>query len=179
MSEQPDPNASPATLENWELRIVALDQRLRPIASRQVDITRPGWAERLVAGTPPLDESGVREQAQQLLAELIAAYAGYGEETRSVIRRLFAQSRSFAWAASLSTPWTTADGFRQHLILFSIQDQGQDSRDALLMLQCLCGEAATAGVDTGMVLRQVAAMSSGANRYRMGSTRDMLMKHCS
>jgi hypothetical protein len=65
---------------------------------------------------------------------------------------------------------------RQHLILFSMKDQGRDSRDALLTLQEIVREADTAGVDKAAALREVAAMSSSTNRYGMGSTRDMLLK---
>lgn len=155
-----------------------LDERLRPIAQRPVDVMRPGWEKRLLAGLPPLDEAGVRNETEQLLAELGATYAQGPEEACAAIRRFFMEYRSFEWAATLSMPWTSADGLRQHLILFSMRDQGQDSRDALLWLQQVCREAAAAGVDTAPVLREVAAMSNSANRFGMGSTRDMLLKLC-
>ena len=35
------------SLDHFELRIMELEQRLRPIADRPVDITKPGWVERL------------------------------------------------------------------------------------------------------------------------------------
>src|ERR1700758_12886 len=171
MNQQRNSNPDAGTLEDWESRIMDFEERLRPIARRPVDITRPDWLDRLQAGVPPLDEAGVREHAEQLLGELISAYAKGGEETRSAIRRMFAEYRSFAWAAALSTPRTSVEGLRQHLILFSMRDQGRDSRDALLTVQEIVREADTAGA-----LREVAAMSSSTNRYGMGSTRDMLLK---
>ena len=166
-----------SSLEELELRIIQLDERLRPIAQRPIDVTRPGWVERLGAGVPALDEAGVRNESEGLLAELSAAYVLGTEEARAAIRRFFAEYRSFGWAAALSTPGTNAEGLRQHLILFSMQDQGQDSRDALLALQKICREAAAAGVDTGPALREIAANSNGVNKYGMGSTRDMLLRH--
>jgi hypothetical protein len=165
-------------LENWELQMMELEERLRPIAQRPIDVTRPGWVERLQAGAPPLDETGVRNSTEQLLEEMVDTYAQGTEETRAAIRRLFTEYRSFAWAAALSTPRTSVAALRQHLILFSMQDQGRDSRDALLMLQEICHEAVAAGVDTAPVLREVAELSSSANKYGMGSTRDMLLKYC-
>src|SRR5215470_1777386 len=179
MKQQPNSNLNADALEDWESRIMDFEERLRPIARRPVDITRPGWLDRLRAGVPPLDQSGVREHAEQLLGELISAYAKGGEETRSAIRRMFAEYRSFAWAAALSTPRTSVEGLRQHLILFSIKDQGRDSRDALLTLQEIVREADTARVDKAATLRAVAAMSSSTNRHGMGSTRDMLLKFAS
>ena len=122
-------------LEDWEFRMMELEEKLQPIAKRPVDITRPDWLERLQAGVQPLDEAGVRDAAERLLAELIGAYAQGTDHTRAAIRRLFREYRSLAWAATLSVPRTTIDGLRQHLILFSITDQGRDSRDALLTLQ--------------------------------------------
>jgi hypothetical protein len=135
--------------------------------------------DRLRAAKPPLNEAGVREQAEGLVSNLISAYAQGSDETRSAIRRMFAEYDSFAWAATLSTPWTSAAGFRQHLILFSMKDQEKDCRDALLALQGLVRDASAAGVDTADALREVAAMSSRTNRYGMGSTHDMLVKQYS
>jgi hypothetical protein len=78
---------------------------------------------------------------------MIPAYAKGGDETRSAIRRMFAEYGSFTRAAALSTQPTNVEGLRQHLILFSMKDQGRDSRDALLTLQEIVREADTAGVD--------------------------------
>src|SRR5262245_39359327 len=123
--QQPNSNADAGGLEDWEWRIMDLEERLRPIARRPVDITRPDWLDRLRAGVPPLDEAGVREHAEQLLGELIPAYAKGGEETRSAILRMFAEYGSFAWAAALSARPTSGEELRQHLILFSMKDQGR------------------------------------------------------
>jgi hypothetical protein len=171
-----DSNAS--RLEGWELRMMELDQRMRPIAQRPVDIMSPGWIERSHSRGPALDEAGARQEAETLLAELSAAYTQGPEETRAGIRRLFAECRSFAWACLWSRQAAGVDGLRQRLILFSMQDQGQDSRDALLELQGICREATAAGVDVAPMLHEVAAWSSTANRYGMGSTRDLLLSQC-
>lgn len=152
-----------------------LDGRLRSIARRPVDTNQPDWLERLQANKQPLDEAGVREETEGLLRDLISIYAQASGETRSTIRRLFVEYDSFAWAAALSTPWTTAAGFREHLILFSMKDQEKDCRDALLLLRSYVQDAAAAGVKTEETLREVAAMSSRVNRYGMGSTFEMLM----
>ena len=165
-------------LEDWEFRMMELEETLHPIAKRLVDFTRPGWFERLQTGAPPLDEAGVRDAAEKLLAEMIAAYAQGTDQMRAAIRRLFQDYPSLSWAATLSVPWTTIEGLRQHLILFSMNDQGRDSRDALLTLQQICQDARNAGLEIAPVLREIAAMSSDANKYGMGSTSQMLLRHC-
>ena len=167
-----------SALDDFELQMMELEERLRPIAQRPVDITHPGWLERLQTGRPPLDEAGVRDAAERLLSALIVAYAQGGEETREAVRRLFTEYRSFAWAAALPDPPTSPVGLRRHLIVFSMKDQARDSRDALLTLQEICRAAAAAGVDLEPALRDVAAMSSRVDRYGMGSTSDMLLKQC-
>jgi hypothetical protein len=163
-------------LEDLELRMMELEEKLRPVAKRPVDITRPDWFERLQAGGSPLDEAGVRDTTERLLGEILAAYAQGTAQTRTVIRRLFHEYQSFSWAATLSVPRATLDGLRQHLILFSINDQGRDGRDALLTLQEICQDARNAGLEIAPVLREVAAMSSDENKYGMGSTSQMLLR---
>ena len=153
-----------------------LEECLRPIAKRPVDITKPGWNVRLMQSPHPLDEAGVRSQAEALLEELIAFYRTRGEDEREAIRRLFVEYSAFAWAANFSFGPTSEENLRRHLLLFSIKDQGRDSRDALLCLQDLCREARKAGVSLAQLLREVAELSSGANKYGMGSTREMLIR---
>lgn len=174
MKSEPQFPATRASLERWELQIMDLEERLRPIARRPVDTAQPDWLDRLRANPHPLDEAGVRQQTEALLGNLISIYSQGGDETRSAIRRMFVEYDSFAWAAALSTPWTTDAGFREHLILFSMKDQEKDCRDALLLLQSYVQDAAAAGVNTGEALREVAAMSSRIDRYGMGSTCKML-----
>ena len=70
-------------LEDWEFRMMELEEKLQPIAKRPVDITRPDWLERLQAGVQPLDEAGVRDAAERLLVELIGAYAQGTAHTRA------------------------------------------------------------------------------------------------
>lgn len=65
MNQQPNSNPDVGALEDWESRIMDFEERLRPIARRPVDITRPGWLDRLRAGVPPLDEAGVESAAAQ------------------------------------------------------------------------------------------------------------------
>ena len=58
--------SNPHELLPW---IAALDERLRPIAKRPVDINQPGWQQRLAERPHPLDEAGVRQEAASVLDE--------------------------------------------------------------------------------------------------------------
>lgn len=156
--------------------MAALDRHLRPIANRPVDITKPGWANRLIQGPHPLDEAAVRSQVESLLADLITLYCAADSKVREELRELFQKYKAFAWAATLPCEATTEENFRRYLVLFSMQDQGTDSRDALLLLQHLCRTASAAGVNTTPLLNKVAELSSDRDKYGMGSTRDMLLR---
>jgi len=165
-------------MEDLELRIMDLEQRLAPIANRPVDITRPGWTEELQQSRHPFDRAGIRAEAESLLEELIRRYRNGTDADRQAIRKLFVEYKALAWAASLPFAPTNEVHARQHLLLFSMKDQGQDSRDALLSLQDLCRTAQQAGVDLAPLLVEVAQLSSDENRFGMGSTRQMLWRAC-
>lgn len=123
----------------------------------------------------PLDEAGVRAQAEQFLFELIEYYPIADDGIRQSIRKLFEDHQSFSWAATLSYQPVTDKSFRDHLILFSIKDHEQDTRDAIVLLYELCEKARSAGVNIGPTLQEVAELSSDVNKYGMGSTRSLLL----
>lgn len=163
-------------LTELEFRMLRLDERLRAIARRPVDITSPNWVADLRQRPHPLDEAGVRGEAETLLADLVQVYEQSEEGVRGMIRKWFADYGAFAWAAAIPGAPTTEANFRRHLILFSMNNLGADTRDAILVLQDLCRQARAAGVDVVPVLRAVAEMSGVEDRFGMGSARLLLLK---
>ena len=112
-------------------RIERLEKKLRPIADKPVAFG-PDLLERIEALPKPLDEAGVRTEAEQALADAVDAYLVGDAGEREQIRELFRKNRAFAWATRLPFPPDSADRFRRHLAHFSILDQYPDYRDALL-----------------------------------------------
>ncbi|MGY1495384.1 hypothetical protein ACW4TU_01850 [Streptomyces sp. QTS52] len=164
----------PTGIEEIEERVALVDEAVRPIAEHPVDITDPDWAERMRQGPAPLDEAGVRVEAEAALRALIALYAQGDEALRASVRALFSRYTSFRWATHLPVE-PTPEGFRRRLLHMSAVDQGSDTRDELLSLRDLCADARTAGIDLGPVLREVAELSSPEDKYGMGSMRDILL----
>ena len=162
-------------IARWNENLEVLEACLRPIAQRPVDITDSDWTSKLTGARHPLDQAGVRGDAEALLAEVIDSYSRCEENERQAIRQLFDRYRSFSWAAALPFPPMTAARFRSHLILFSITDQRLDTRDAILNLKDICNVARSHGVETAPILNEVAGISSDANKYGMGSTRGLLL----
>ena len=155
-------------------RLASLDAALRPIANRPVDITQPGWAERRIE---PVDEAGVREPCDALLADLLSLYASGSDDERVQLRTLYGRHAAFAWAVSVPEPPSSEAGLRRHLLLLSLKDQGQDARDEILQLDWLCSEGRRVGASHA-ILCEVAALSSDVDKYRMGSMRQWLLKRC-
>ena len=148
-----------------------LEAALRPIANRKValaDIGKPRPFR-------PLEEAGVRDEALALLAGLLELYASADEATRAEARALVGRHRAFCWATNPQVPPTTREGLREHLPHVSLLDQGADARDEILRIGHLCASARAAGLDPSPLLREVAALSSDEDRFRMGSTRRFLL----
>ena len=160
-------------LSTWKEQIARLDAALRPIAQHPMGCL--GLLFKPRRWTHPLDVAGVRARAEGFLSEIIDYYPTADAETRKAIRTLFEEHPGFTWAATLPYHPVTDESFRAHLILFSIKDHEQDTRDAIVLLHELCEKASSAGVKTGPILEEIAELSSDVNKYGMGSTRSLLL----
>jgi hypothetical protein len=123
------------TFLSWQAAASRLDARVRPIATRSVDISDPAWVDEARRQVNPLDEAGVRDDAARLISGIFDAYPRVTADERDRIRGLFAAHRSLAWAAGFLLPFSAdAVTLRPQLLLFSILDQGSDSRDAIALV---------------------------------------------
>lgn len=160
-------------------RIVAkFVEQLKPVATRSFDFNDPEWITKLYKTPDPLDETGTRSEMETLLIEVTNHYANCDSETRRVIRSIFQKYDSVAWVATFSKTPTTSEGIRRQLLLFSILDQGKDTRDAILWLQDISTRAKSAGIQIKPILEEVAGFSSEMNKYGMGSTKSLLLNAC-
>lgn len=162
-------------LAAWQAAAERIDAALQPIATRPVTLTELTSLGERYRDLNPLDEAGVRADAAALLTEILDAYPHLKCAERIELRALFDRHRALGWAAGFLLPASSdAAAVKQQLLLFSLLDQGTDSRDALLWLQAFCGQP---GVDCHQLpelLREVAALSSAIDRHHMGSTASML-----
>lgn len=162
-------------LTEAETEMARLDTLYRPIAASPVDLDKLDTLGETVEHE--LARLNVNDQAEAVLRGIIDLYATGDEPVRTAIRRLFDKYTGFRWAAHLPRDWSTATGFRDHLIHLSARDQGADTRDEILGLQDLCEQARQAGIDIDPILDDVAAMSSTEDRYGMGSMRDVITRY--
>ena len=82
----------------WRQEIGRLEAAPRPIANRPVNLSDPNWLTNLGLSNP-LDEAGVRHEAEILLVEILEYYAAATDAERIAIRKLYEEHPSFAWAA--------------------------------------------------------------------------------
>nr|QEO74055.1 hypothetical protein [uncultured bacterium] len=152
--------------------IALIDGIIEPVVtSRPLDITGPDWLE---PPPDPLAKAGIGAEAEQALRAIIEVYESGDEATREAVRGVFERYRYFRWAVHIE-PEPTVDGFRFWLLHFSAIDQGDDARDELLNLGEIRRRAEQAGVDLRPLLLEVAELSSDADKYGMGSTRQFLL----
>src|SRR5689334_10907915 len=161
-------NVGPAG--EYETRFKFLEEKLRPIAKRK-KIDKAALARR----QHPLDEAGVRPQAESLLADVADAYVRGSEGEREAIRDLFQKHSSVSWAIRPPLAPTSEGGFRSWLLMISMVDQGRDTRDAILLVSKTTRSAADAGVNIGSIIEEIAGISSDEDRYGMGSMRSILL----
>jgi hypothetical protein len=119
----------------------------------------------------PLDEAGVRPEAESLLMSLLNAYASGSPKGRADIRELFRKNSAFRWAATIPQSAATAEGFRLRLLRLSILTGIEDPRDLSLNLQSIMDTAEAAGVAMKPILAEVAALSESPLREVLSGRR--------
>jgi hypothetical protein len=155
--------------------VAVIDELLREIAKRKVDVSDPDWTAK-IRRAPPVEEAGVAPEAAAALEGLLDAYETGGAEAREEVRDIFRAHPSFRWAAGLPRQWESVAEFRRRLVHVSAMDQGADPRDELMTIWWLCNEARERGIDVASVLREVADLSSDADLYGFGSMRTLIMR---
>ncbi|MGW1507502.1 hypothetical protein ACWCQW_55875 [Streptomyces mirabilis] len=162
-------------LAELEESVAVIDACIEPIATRPVDLTDADWMRKMQEGPRPLDEAGIRPEAEAALHDVLSLYEEGDEDVRAALRALLERCHSFGWATTLPFE-PTPQGFRQRLVKMSVEDQGRDTRDMMVDLNGLCGQARDAGVDIRPLLLDVAELSSEVDKYGMGSTREILLR---
>lgn len=154
--------------------IARLDRQLRPIANRTIDVNDPAWNVKLAMAPHPLNEAGIRPEAELTLVAAVELYAALDSDKRQEMREVFRHNSAFAWAATLPFDADTAEHTFAHLVHFSIIDQGSDARDAVLWLADLLATVSVPARQLHELRQRAAALSSDIDRYGFGSTKQLL-----
>ena len=109
------------------------------------------------------------------LASWIEKYREGSDVDRAEIRARFAKDRDL-WREAPFPP-KTAEDFRDQVTVFVIDDQGPDTRDAILAIDALCAEGRRRGFDVDAILREHLPLASTADKYGWGTTRALLERN--
>jgi hypothetical protein len=157
----------------WTKQLARLEKAISPIANRPLKLDELGS---LSKRPTPMDEAGVRVEAQSLLVEILRALEVGEDEDRRAIRELVPQYRNFFWAAYPPEAETAAETLRLRFLHFALIDQYPDPRNAVLWLQELCEKPGVPLKRLASLRRELAPVASDEDRYGFGSTRSMLLK---
>jgi hypothetical protein len=161
-----------ALLNLAEARTLAatLNEKLRPIAETPVDPNDPTWMDRMRQSSP-LDQAGVRPEAEALLLSLLNAYASGTSQRRADIRDVFRKNSAFRWAATIRQSAATTEGFRLRLLRLSALNGIEDPRDLSLNLRSILEAAQSAGVAIEPIFKEVAVLSESPLREVLAGER--------
>lgn len=163
------------TFKTARAKLASLNKKLEPFANQRIDMDDPNALEAL-RNSSPLDETGIRAEAEAVLSIILETYATSDAKARDSIRKLVARNRAFVWATGVPMPPTTDQGFRQHLLWISVIDHAQDPRDTALTMKDLLERAEAARVDIKKVLLEVADLSSDVALTAMGSLKSIFQR---
>ncbi len=72
-------------LDEWKERIALLDESIKAIAKRPIDITNPNWVAKLKTFLNPLEDVGVKAETENLLSELSEAMLSFIENYSDIV----------------------------------------------------------------------------------------------
>jgi hypothetical protein len=159
-----------AQSEDWKRRIEFLNAKLHPIVhgSSPQGTT---WEEFLRR----INEFGHGEEIETVFDEIIDRFESLNGDQRQMIIDLIRTNQSVMYGVVPRVDMDTQEGFRKRLMLFIIEDQGADPRDALVQLREYRKQGEKLGFDVNSILEEVAHLASDRDRYGWGSTRKLIL----
>ena len=170
-------NAFHSVFEDWKERAAFLNQQLAHIVNVDVDMNAPHWEDQVLNRPHPVDEAGLRGEVETLFEEVVEQFEFYRPDQRQQIIDVMYQNDALMYSAVLTADPNTPDGFRKHMILFVIEDQGKDTRDAILALGAHHAYGAAKGIDVASIFKDMADIASRRDKFGWGTTRDLFLKY--
>ncbi len=160
----------------WTNTVTSLERTLNPVVKREVDINTPDWKEQLDNSPHPADETGTREELACLFNDFVDVFPALSHDQRLQLIDFLYENESVMYSAVINADPRTEDGFRHHIILYILDDQGRDTRDAILALDALRRTGEKAGLNVTRIFRELAEMASDRDKFGWGSTRHLLLR---
>ena len=162
---------------DWKRRTESLNHKLHPIVHAEIDINAPDWEEQLANRPHPADESGLRKEIEGLFNEIVDRFEWFDAEQRQAVIDLMGTNDSLMYSAVIDADFDTQEGFRKNMLLVVIEDQGKDTRDAIVALAHYRERGEELGFDVDSIFMQMAQIASDRDKYGWRSTRDLFLNH--
>jgi len=166
-----------ALFDNWIQRAEILDKQLHPIVHEEVDTNATDWLEQLDNLPHPADAAGLRDEITSLFNEVVDKFDSLDAEQRQRVIDLMDKRDSLMYSALLDADRSSPEGFRKHMILFVIEDQGKDTRDAIVTLDHYRKDAEGHGINVDSIFKEMAEIASTRDKYGWGTTRSLLLTY--
>jgi hypothetical protein len=154
---------APDDVTVYDVQLRDLDTKLGSLGDHIPDTSRPDWREKLANLATPLDELGVRAEADRVMIAVSELYAST-PESRERVRELFGRYPHVRAALWPHKAPTSKELLRPWLLGISMRDVGDDPQEMPQLLAHVCEVAVAAGVDPGSMLASIGAISSGSMR---------------
>ena len=177
MTETLSKESFEARFADWKQRAESLDRQLRPILHAEIDINAPDYRQQLKKNLHPADESGLREEITSFFNEVVDSFEHLEAEQRRRLIDLMDRNSSLMYSAVIDGDYETVEGFRKHMILMVIEDQGKDTRDAMVALAHYRRDGEEFGFDVDGIFREMADIADTRDKYGWGSTRNLVLNH--
>ena len=166
-------NSFDMVFADWRRRAELLDERLHPLVHAEVDIMQPD----LASAPHPADTSGLRSEIESLFNEIVDRFETLDAEQRQMVIDLMDENDSLMYSAVIDAGYDTPEEFRRNMILVVIEDQGKDTRDAILALGRYREMGEKRGFDVDAIFREMAKLASTHDKYGWGTTRELFLKY--
>jgi hypothetical protein len=166
-------------IAQWDKELAALNKPLARWGKRQVDFDDEAALEELGASHPFQRDQELRKRFYAVVHAMVLVYLEGEPDQCRRIRMLLTKHPAVRRDLCLpgGKPLRSArDGkrFREYLAIMSMRDQGDDMRDELLTLADVVHDALQAKIKVAPYLEEIAALSSRADKYGMGSMQGAL-----
>ncbi len=163
--------------ESWQSRCESFERVLSRLVTEPVDLNTDGWLEETDDTPSVAERSALQTELSDFYSEVVTWFPKFEQEQRVAVIDLLIGHPSVIQTPVLQNDYSTEQGVRQMVMLFVLQDQWPDPRDASMQLSHLTNLALANGVDVSPILLQAANIANVKSRYgSWGSTSEILLE---
>lgn len=164
-------NTFQVKLSVWEQKVSAFHIQISPILNvSMVGKSTDNLGQSIQKEIAAL---GIHEGVRAWAEDLILHFPYLTTQQKESVYSLKYNNSSIDWACPILEQSESIEAFRKKLIWFVIDDQGKDTRDAILRLKSYFEEGKMKDYPVQAIFSETADLASEKDKYGMGSTRNL------